>query len=224
MTTDKPLFGADETIEILDAAYSALDYARNNASSLEADKKEVADSLIKSMEAVKAAWSNCDSWSSVRGNVANAMGYLRASLEKMQEMNADELVAPSIKASARALALLFPFTQKQGPLLVVQRKNPARTRRKLPVAGHGSRRRIDFEVALGDGTDTNFFTGLEGGISSGGLFIATYDIYPIGTQLRVKAKMPGGRVIAEEAAVEWIREYNEHAPDIAPGMALFSTK
>jgi uncharacterized protein (TIGR02266 family) len=224
MTKDNPLLSTDETVEILDAAYSALDYALAGATSLKADGDEVVESLIKSIEAVKAAWSNCGSPSSLMGQVANALRHLRASLKTMQEMNADEVLAPTIRASARALALLYPLTQTEGPLLFVPRKSPGRTRRKLPVAGlRGNRRPLAFEVELGDGTDTNFFTGLEGGISSGGLFIATYDIHPIGTRLNVRVKMPSGRVMSEEAVVNWIREFNESAPDIAPGMGVVFT-
>ena len=218
------LLSENDTLEILDAAYCALEYALNCATAIAQRRScasEMTDSLAQSMESVKNAWSNHTSHNRLRGHVANALRYVRIALMAGQDMNDESDFSSVIRASARALSLIFPLTQTEGPLLLVPRKKPGRTRRKLPViSGRRTRHPPVFEVVLGTDAETNFFAGFEGSISSGGLFIATYDIYPIGTLLNVRATLPGGHMLDEESTVSWIREYNENTPDISPGMGV----
>ncbi len=85
---------------------------------------------------------------------------------------------------------------------------PARA--AAPVPG-GTQR---FEAALGAHSPTNFYKGLSGNdvIESGGIFIATYQIPPIGTNLVVHVSLPGGYEFEAQAIVRWTRE----APNSGP--------
>jgi len=72
------------------------------------------------------------------------------------------------------------------------------------------------EAALGAHSATNFYKGLSGNdvIESGGIFIATYQIPPIGSTLLVHVSLPGGYEFEAQAVVRWTRDA---ANSIPPG-------
>jgi uncharacterized protein (TIGR02266 family) len=74
-------------------------------------------------------------------------------------------------------------------------------------------------VDIGIHSDTNFFTGFIQDISNGGLFIATYDVLTIGTELNVNFRLPDGPVLSLDGVVRWVREYNE-TTEVEPGMGI----
>jgi len=79
-------------------------------------------------------------------------------------------------------------------------------------------RRVDLDVDIGLHSETNFFVGFAEDISDGGLFVATYDLLPIGTELTLSLVLPGGRQIVAPARVTWIRD--PHDGDLAPGVGV----
>ncbi|MFZ5896475.1 MAG: PilZ domain-containing protein [Myxococcota bacterium] len=89
---------------------------------------------------------------------------------------------------------------------------PAAAPRPAAVAPGGMQR---FEAALGAHSPTNFYKGLSGNdvIESGGIFIATYQIPKIGTNIVVHVSLPGGYEFEAQAVVRWTRE----APNSAGG-------
>jgi hypothetical protein len=72
------------------------------------------------------------------------------------------------------------------------------------------------EANLGAHSPSNFYKGLSGNdvIDSGGIFIATYKIPKIGSDLVVKVSLPGGYEFEALGKVEWVRE----APDSTAGV------
>jgi Tfp pilus assembly protein PilZ len=66
--------------------------------------------------------------------------------------------------------------------------------------------RVDAE--LGVHSATNFYKGLSGNdlIDSGGIFIATYQIPPMGRELMIHVTMPGGYEFQAKGIVRWTRE------------------
>lgn len=96
---------------------------------------------------------------------------------------------------------------------------------KAPEAQGRERRenhRFDFEVEVGFETDSNFYTGLTQDISSGGLFVATHNLKPVGTKFMIQFKLPGGTQTLEvEAEVRWLRETSSlHRSDGPHGMGV----
>ena len=93
-----------------------------------------------------------------------------------------------------------------------------------PRPGKKSERRKSgrraMEVDIGIHSETNFFTGFSMDISSGGLFVSTYDVLPVGTELNVNFSLPHGPVLSLDGTVNWVREYNSTQPDQAPGMGI----
>lgn len=94
-----------------------------------------------------------------------------------------------------------------------------------PATGLG---RVDAE--LGVHSATNFYKGLSGNdlIDSGGIFIATYQIPPIGTHLMIHVTMPGGYEFQAKGVVRWTREAPLSAragvPEAPPGFGAQFTE
>ena len=82
----------------------------------------------------------------------------------------------------------------------------------------GPRVSINIEVTLTG--SHNFFRGFTEDISTGGLFIATHQFYPIGTEFNLSLSLEG-RELPVVAKVVWIREHSAFMPaDAEPGMGL----
>ena len=73
---------------------------------------------------------------------------------------------------------------------------------------------IHTEVSLA--SDSQFFTGLTGNISKGGLFVATYQPVPIGSAVTMQIALPDGELKAT-GVVRWIREATSGA---LPGVGV----
>jgi uncharacterized protein (TIGR02266 family) len=76
------------------------------------------------------------------------------------------------------------------------------------------------DVEIGIQSDTNFFTGLSCDISSGGIFVATYDVPSIGAEVNVNFRLPGGPVVSVDGVVRWVRDLDPRDPDAVPGMGV----
>jgi hypothetical protein len=74
--------------------------------------------------------------------------------------------------------------------------------------------RVDAD--LGAHSPSNFYKGLSGNdvIECGGIFVATYKIPKIGTNLAIKVALPGGYEFEALGVVEWVRE----APNSTAGL------
>lgn len=72
------------------------------------------------------------------------------------------------------------------------------------------------EADLGAHSPSNFYKGLSGNdvIDSGGIFVATYKIPKIGTNVVIKVALPGGYEFEALGVVEWVRE----APNSTAGV------
>jgi len=81
---------------------------------------------------------------------------------------------------------------------------------------------LRLEAELGAHSGTNFYKGLSGNdvIDSGGIFIATYQIPPIGQQLSLRVSMPGGYEFEALGVVRWTRD----TPDGGDGKPGFGAQ
>lgn len=151
---------------------------------------------------------------------------------------------------ARTLAILFPVSRalldpepeeaaaQDGPIPLT-RKLPLRpSYTPLPLVSRQERERApeppapppaeerrdsprrDVEVEIGYQSETNFFTGLSMDISTGGLFVASYDVPLVGTPVNVNFNLPGGPIMSLDGVVRWVREYNPVTPDMVPGFGV----
>ena len=81
-------------------------------------------------------------------------------------------------------------------------------------------KRINLEAEINFLGHDNFYTGFSEDISNGGLFVATYQLKPTGTEVTIRFSLPDGTEIEANAVVRWLREPREMDGDVPPGMGL----
>ena len=88
----------------------------------------------------------------------------------------------------------------------------------------GSNRRTSDRLALsadiGMHSATQFFTGLGGDVSHGGLFVATWSPLPLGTDVTVSFVLPGGHQVTAPGTVAWLKEPRDSDSEETPGMGV----
>jgi uncharacterized protein (TIGR02266 family) len=78
---------------------------------------------------------------------------------------------------------------------------------------------VDVEVTLE--SDTNFYTGITGDISEGGLFIATHAPPPPGAEVQFSLHLPGANEAwAVRGVVRWVREAEACGWGVSPGCGV----
>jgi uncharacterized protein (TIGR02266 family) len=80
--------------------------------------------------------------------------------------------------------------------------------------------RVAVAVDVSMHTEHNFYTGLTENISEGGLFIATYEMPPLGTEIDLTISLPDHPPMKALGVVRWHREYNKFTSDLAPGIGV----
>ncbi len=88
------------------------------------------------------------------------------------------------------------------------------------LANQRSSPRANVVVDVAMHSDNNFFMGLTENLSEGGLFIASYDDIPLGTELALSLNLPEHKTIQTRGAVCWVREYTQYTKDLAPGVGV----
>ncbi len=73
---------------------------------------------------------------------------------------------------------------------------------------------IEVEVSLS--SESQFFAGLSGDVSLGGLFVQTYSLRPVGSHVHVAFSLPTGE-IRVSGVVRWVRGATDSSP---PGLGI----
>jgi uncharacterized protein (TIGR02266 family) len=81
-------------------------------------------------------------------------------------------------------------------------------------------RRVALETGVGFASDNNFYTGFMEDISEGGLFLATYELQPIGTVIDLTFTLPNDQVVEVVGEVRWVRDPRDEDPNAPPGMGI----
>lgn len=185
--------------------------------------------------------------SKVYDTLADAMDTLTALHRNLLAAQArDSVIAAAATAVTSTLTVLHApraeleralgVTSERGdeptaPVLLAKVKLPQRppTRKRKPrlelvVDEEDDERRgedrAEVSCDIGFQSETNFFAGFTGDLSDGGLFVATYDILPVGTELTVSFVLPGGHHVTARAEVRWTREHRDDDPEFHPGMGV----
>lgn len=159
----------------------------------------------------------------------------------------DPTVAECTETVARTLALLYPVAralQRRRKDVLVPRGSlpppevggdrlsappapPPAGRPRTATAPYvgpdhreSSAHRVFLEVDIGLASESNFYTGLSQDLSTGGLFVATYDPKPPGTPVALYFALPGAPTIQAQGVVKWTRPA---LPDAPPGMGVAFT-
>lgn len=78
-------------------------------------------------------------------------------------------------------------------------------------------KRVFVEVEIGLTTESHIYTGISLDVSTGGVFVATYNPSPPGTSVTLYFVLPDGHVVNAEGVVRWTRA---QAGDSPPGMGV----
>lgn len=168
------------------------------------------------------------------GILKGAMEHLAQALQVIQDVQgggpAVQVAAGSV---AKALALLYPLVQDAKKRLAEERdrisKLPPEERASMapptPAGFAGAQapaRTINWNVMqqLSLDSETQFYAGFSQNLDEGGIFVATFDVKPIGSKVLFTFQLPNGRQITAKGRVMWMREYDSKQPDITPGMGL----
>jgi uncharacterized protein (TIGR02266 family) len=94
-----------------------------------------------------------------------------------------------------------------------------------PMSDGSNRRtsdRLSLSADIGMHSATQFFTGLGGDVSHGGLFVATWSPLAIGTDVTVSFVLPGGHQVTAQGRVAWLKDPqdSDDSVDATPGMGV----
>ena len=182
---------------------------------------DVTASIAKAIGALFAVQSSEAFEAAHTAGVLQAMDHLRATLELMQDVKGeDAALISATQTIAKTLAILYPISKVQERQSIQPAAPAAVIGDELPHDKRRSVQRVAIEADIGFQSESNFFTGFSEDISAGGVFIATFEILPIGSTLQVNFTMPDGYLISTSGLVRWVREYNEFAEDAEPGMGI----
>jgi len=96
---------------------------------------------------------------------------------------------------------------------------PAPAKAAVPAPKRQSPRvRMQAQVDLE--SEDNFFNGFSANISDGGVFVATVNVLPLGTNVDVGFTLPTGERIECKGVVRWVREIDDRQPDVFPGIGV----
>ncbi|MBN2716590.1 MAG: hypothetical protein JXX14_12105 [Deltaproteobacteria bacterium] len=91
---------------------------------------------------------------------------------------------------------------------------PVQTRRAKAVSAF-RQKNLDVKLDLGVLTadcDHNFYRGFSEDVEEGGIFAATYNIHPIGTDVSVSFELPGCKKVFTRGVVQYTRETSATSP------------
>lgn len=81
--------------------------------------------------------------------------------------------------------------------------------------------RKQLKVEVDFHTETNFFAGFMNDISEGGLFLSTYCLLTVGSEIDLEFTLPDGHEIRVKGEVRWVREPRDLVnSEVAPGMGI----
>jgi uncharacterized protein (TIGR02266 family) len=76
--------------------------------------------------------------------------------------------------------------------------------------------RVALETEVTLGSESQFFAGLSGDVSEGGIFISTYRALPVGQAVTISFRLPNGEAHAH-GTVRWLRPPSDGTP---PGLGI----
>lgn len=149
----------------------------------------------------------------VRAQVAGVKGQLQ---KLAQQVVADEKAILAAQERARAAPPPMAATVRApAPAAAAVPAPPPAGAKPLRISP-----RVKMQAAVDFTSDNNFFNGFSANISDGGLFVATVNLLPLGTEVDLSFSLPSGDRIEAKGVVQWVREVNDQMPDVFPGMGV----
>jgi hypothetical protein len=206
--------------QLVPHAEVALNHTRTALSQLQSQPTTIAV-VTQAMEAVAASLSSVHALSKMAGPLAPTAP------QPMQPMQQPPVKQPAPAQNVRPSAPQAPFpppppAAQQAPVGGYAARDPFAAAAPAGKAAENvsslhppSPPALDggpvINADLGTQSPTNFYKGLSGNdiIEHGGLFVSTYMIPKIGTNVRLKISLPGGYEFEANAVVRWAREQGD---------------
>jgi Tfp pilus assembly protein PilZ len=147
--------------------------------------------------------------------VAQALGAAHDLAQALRQAAAQPMAATAARPAVVAARAEAPAPAPRGAAAspAVARENPPSVAKPKPPLAAAALAATDaewkaVEAALGAHSATNFYKGLAGGdvVASGGLFVATSQVPPVGERLLLRVSMPGGYEFEARGVVAWTRD------------------
>lgn len=129
-----------------------------------------------------------------------------------------------LETLANAQRILYPVARDHGIDAPPPLPEPVPERTSgLPPDSWADRRaspRAEVETEISFTSDSNFYQGFSEDLSDGGVFVATYDLQPVGTKMDIEFTLPTGHIVKTIGEVRWLRQLRDDNPEIRPGMGV----
>jgi len=80
--------------------------------------------------------------------------------------------------------------------------------------------RVEMEANLGPSTESNFYSGFDGTLANGGVFVATYDTVAVDTAVVLTLTFPGGYIAEAHGRVRFVRDVFDFDAHADPGVGV----
>jgi len=187
----------------------------------ELDMETICAKLSRALECLYSLESKDPQDPFASTDLSLAMHNFRFCLKEIQDARSDDAdIQEAMRMLALILAILYPVSRALERMKRTPDEPAAMVKGPLKPDPRRVHERIRIETDVGIQSDTNFFTGFAEDISRGGIFVATFDVRPIGSKVSLNFSLPGGHLVTATGIIRWIREYNETTPDIHPGVGI----
>jgi uncharacterized protein (TIGR02266 family) len=175
-----------------------------------------------------------------KASVKHAMGSLSQTMALLQDVKSDhDGITIATRALAQVMSKLYPLAQvptmrpsaptagiaatvaaapAPTPVAIPVAKAPVKQPSIKPAAPIHTGPREKLEANVGATTESNFFVGFSGEIAEGGVFVATYATFDIGTPMEVLVTLPGGYASTIPGTVRFVRDPMDM--DSEPGVGV----
>jgi uncharacterized protein (TIGR02266 family) len=206
----------DQAIEETASASSALYSAETPGTTDEAASRNIhtaAEGLQRALVGLSTLRGHHE-LEAVSAAIARTLALLYPVLQLSLRQRRGRIQAGALSdADAEELRALAGFPRAPAPTGQFRRPSMA------PVGERRSRgdTRAFIEVEIGLTSESHFYTGLSLDLSTGGVFVATYEPARPGSAVSLYFVLPDGHVVNAEGVVRWTRD---GAPDAPPGMGV----
>jgi uncharacterized protein (TIGR02266 family) len=208
-------------IGLIDLALSLLGENRDRlmiqlvevAEQIERAKNELSGALSAEPAALRDA--------AILGN--EIVDFALAAVRETPDLPSSQALA--LEVVVRTQAVLYPLAYSANPDAarpppVLDRRSPQKKMEGGPGVERRMARRVPLRTDVTLEGESNFYTGFTGDISTGGLFIYTYNLQPIGTKIALTFTLPGRRTVNVKGEVRWARDIIDVESDTPPGLGI----
>ncbi len=150
---------------------------------------------------------------------AGVRGQLAAAKSQLQQLASQLIVDEKAVAASADRARVAP-PMPVAPPRAVPKAEAVMAEAPAPKRPPRTNARVKMQAAVDINSDNNFFNGFSADISNGGLFVATVNLLPLGTEVDLSFSLPSGERIEAKGTVQWVREVNDRLIDAFPGMGV----